>query len=135
MQKIWFYKTKVMDMYTMFYKSPQIDMRIVINTWFPSPFVFLPLVCKARINFSGFSLSQRWPHDIGLVKEIGTKFSQKDFSIDSYFLIRHRYLIVASTQFSSVIQLCLILCDPMDCSTPGLPVHNQLLEFTQTHVH
>ena len=38
-------------------------------------------------------------------------------------------------QFSSVAQLCLTLCDPMDCSTPGLPVHHQLLEFTQTHVH
>ena len=37
--------------------------------------------------------------------------------------------------FSSVPQLCLTLCDPMDCSTPGLPVHHQLLEFTQTHVH
>ena len=38
-------------------------------------------------------------------------------------------------QFSSVAQLCLTLCDPMDCSMPGLPVHHQLLEFTQTHVH
>ena len=38
-------------------------------------------------------------------------------------------------QFSSVAQSCLTLCDPMDCSTPGLPVHHQLLEFTQTHVH
>ena len=40
-----------------------------------------------------------------------------------------------SVQFSSVTQLCLALWDPMDCSTPGLPVHHQLLEFTQTHVH
>ena len=38
-------------------------------------------------------------------------------------------------QFSSVTQSCPILCDPMDCSTPGLPVHHQLPEFTQTHVH
>ena len=38
-------------------------------------------------------------------------------------------------QFSSVSQSCLTLCDPMDCSMPGLPVHHQLLEFTQTHVH
>ena len=37
--------------------------------------------------------------------------------------------------FSSVIQLCLTLCDPMDCSMPGFPVHNQLPELTQTHVH
>ena len=36
---------------------------------------------------------------------------------------------------SSVTQLCPTLCDPVDCSMPGLPVHHQLLEFTQTHVH
>ena len=40
-----------------------------------------------------------------------------------------------STQFGSVTQSRPTLCDPMDCSTPGLPVHHQLLEFTQTHVH
>jgi len=38
-------------------------------------------------------------------------------------------------QFSSVAQSCLTLCDPMNRSTPGLPVHHQLLEFTETHVH
>ena len=38
-------------------------------------------------------------------------------------------------QFSSVTQLCPTLCDPMNRSTPGLPVHHQLLEFTQTHAH
>ena len=36
---------------------------------------------------------------------------------------------------SSVAQLCLTLCHPMDCSMPGLPVHHQLLELAQTHVH
>ena len=41
----------------------------------------------------------------------------------------------ASVQFSSVIQQCPTLCDPMNCGTPGLPVHHQLPEFTQTHVH
>ena len=43
-----------------------------------------------------------------------------------------KYLLV---QFSSVTQLCPILCDPMDCSTPGLPVHHPLPGFTETHVH
>ena len=38
-------------------------------------------------------------------------------------------------QFSSVAQSCPTLCDPMNHSTPGLPVHHQLPEFTQTHVH
>ena len=41
----------------------------------------------------------------------------------------------SALQFSSVAQLCPILCDPMNHSMPGLPVHHQLLEFTQTHVH
>ena len=38
-------------------------------------------------------------------------------------------------QFISVAQSCPTLCNPMNCSTPGLPVHHQLLEFTQTHAH
>ena len=38
-------------------------------------------------------------------------------------------------KFSSVIQSFLTLCDPIDCTKPGLPVHHQLLEFIQTHVH
>ena len=38
-------------------------------------------------------------------------------------------------QFSSVTQSCPTLCNSMNCSTPGLPVHHQLLEFIQTHVH
>ena len=42
--------------------------------------------------------------------------------------------LLPSVQFSSVIQLCLTLCNPMNHSMPGLPVHPQLPEFTQTHV-
>ena len=54
---------------------------------------------------------------IGLIPDQGTK------------------ILHATVQFSSVTQSCPILCNPMDCSTPGLPVPHQLLEFTQTHVH
>ena len=43
--------------------------------------------------------------------------------------------MIFDIQFSSVAQLCLTLCNPMNRSTPGLPVHHQLPEFTQTHVH
>ena len=42
---------------------------------------------------------------------------------------------ISSVQFSSVAQSCPTLCDPMNHSTPGLPVHHQLPEFTQIHVH
>ena len=45
------------------------------------------------------------------------------------------YLGFSSVQFSSVAQSCLTLCDPMNYSTPGLPVHHHLPEFTQTHIH
>ena len=41
----------------------------------------------------------------------------------------------SSVQFSLVTQSCPTLCNPMDCSMPGFPVHHQLWEFTQTHVH
>ena len=50
--------------------------------------------------------------------------------------IMHIYFFESlSVQFSSVTQSCPTLCDPMNCSMPGLPVHHQLPEFTQTHVH
>ena len=49
------------------------------------------------------------------------------FSFSNFLKILH--------QFSSVPQLCPTLCDPMNRSTPGFPVHHQLTEFTQTHVH
>ena len=47
----------------------------------------------------------------------------------------HQDLAQSSVQFSSVTQSCPTLCNPMNLSTPGLPVHQQLPEFTQTHVH
>ena len=50
----------------------------------------------------------------------------------------HFILVICSYtlhQFSSVTRSCLTLCDPMDCSAPGLPVHHQFPELTQTHVH
>ena len=51
---------------------------------------------------------------------------------------QHHSLFISSpfwNQFSSVTQSCLTLFDPVNCTTPGLPVHHRLLEFTQTHVH
>ena len=72
------------------------------------------------------------------------------FSLCSFFLFSftadpwyHEYVMnchcyssfQSVVQFSSVAQLCPTLCSPMDCSTPGLPVHHQLPELTLTHVH
>ena len=56
--------------------------------------------------------------------------------IRHFFLIFDSMSIPASVQLSSVQSLSHVqLCDPMNCSTSGLPVHHQLPEFTQTHVH
>ena len=48
---------------------------------------------------------------------------------------KHIKMSISSVQFISVAQLCLTLCNPMNRSMPGLPVHHQLPESTQTHVH
>ena len=50
------------------------------------------------------------------------------------YTIKHMPYII-SVQFSSVTQLCLTLCNPIDYSTPVFPVHHQLPKLTQTHVH
>ena len=56
----------------------------------------------------------------------------------SHEIKRHSFIVkkaMTSLQFSSVAGLCPTLCNPMNRSTPGLPVHHHLPEFTQTHVH
>ena len=68
------------------------------------------------------SILMRW---MKLEPIIQSEVSQKE---------KHQYSI-SSVQFSSVAQSCPTLCDPMNRSMPGLPVHHQLLEFTQTHEH
>ena len=52
-----------------------------------------------------------------------------------FFITEPPKKIFSSAQFSSVTQSCPTLCDPMNLSTSGLPVHHQLPEFIQTHVH
>ena len=62
--------------------------------------------------------------------------SKSIFYIFSKLLVHYHFILSYWTiQFSSVAQLCLTLCNPMDCSTPGFPVHQQVPELTQTHVH
>ena len=60
---------------------------------------------------------------------------QKHYFANKVRVVKAMVFPISSVQFSSVAQSCPTLCDPMNRSTPGLPVHHQLLEFTQTHVH
>ena len=50
-------------------------------------------------------------------------------------ILLYHGIVKQDISVSSVAQSCPTLCDPMDCSTPGLPAHHQLPEFTQTQVH
>ena len=81
------------------------------------------------------TLCKLWPQQVHIVVHIlclNLLISQRwKKSIIKEILSLHSL----SVQFSSATQSCPTLCDPMKCSTPGLPVHHQLLEFTQTHVH
>ena len=66
--------------------------------------------------------------------------SHMSISFLCVFTLFHLCISVFMSKFlfiriSSVTQLCPTLCDPLDCSTPGFPVHHQFPEFTQTHAH
>ena len=85
-----------------------------------------------------------WKNLIWKVKNLIWKNLNSGFTktVKLYNLSLHVYkmgvlcaVINRSVQFSSVAQLCPTLCDPMNRSTPGLLVHHQLLEPTETHVH
>ena len=79
--------------------------------------------------------------------KVGQNMLQKRFYSEIVATLHKRHTFVTHTvcatldgsgctvQFRSVPQSCTILCNPVDCSTPGLPVHHQLPELAQTHVH
>ena len=81
-----------------------------------------------------------WASVHGVAKESDT-MKQMNMGISLTLLFpfkknnNNTYLFGCSVQFSSVAQSCPTLCDPMNHSMPDLPVHHQLPEFTQTHVH
>ena len=82
-------------------------------------FIHIPILC-----FNKYSMHNCYIPDI--VLNAGNNVMNKLHN-------QHRH--ISSVQFISVTQSCLTLCDPMNCSTAGLPVYHQLPEFIQTHVH
>ena len=65
----------------------------------------------------------------------GFNVEDGDYSQQYYIVYMKGVKTISSVQFSSAAQSCPTLCNPMHRSTPGLPVHHQLPEFTQTQVH
>ena len=102
-------------------------------------------VAHQALLFMGFSRQEYWSGLHGLFQGIfPTQESNSRLLSRTSPALAGRFFTTStiweaqlspSVQFSSVAQLCPTLCDPMDCSTPGLPVHHQLPEFTQIHVH
>ena len=93
------------------------------DEWIRKPWYIYTMKYYSVIKKNTFeSVLMRW---MKLEPIIQSEVNQKE---------KHQYSI-SSVQFSSVTQSCLTLCNPMNRSTPGLPVHHQLPEFTQTHVH
>ena len=117
----------------------------------------VPGILQARtlewvaISFSSawmWKVKSQWPHGLQPTRLLQPwDFPGKSTGVDChcllplvgidivYFLYQWSTLILKSIQFSSVAQSCLTLYDTMNHSTPGLPVHHQLPEFTQTHIH
>ena len=98
------------------------------------------VACQAPLSM-GFSRQESWsglPHPpLVDLYDLGVE-SASLLSPDlagGFFITNATWEVLKTVQFNSVPQLCLTLCDPMNCSMPGLPVHHQLLEFTQTQVH
>ena len=99
-----------------------------------------PLQKGMAIHCSVLAWRNPWTEDPGGLQVVGSQRVEYDWSVlaHTHVVLRHDMVCpiwYASVQFSLVAQSCPTLCDPMNCSTPGLPVHHQLPEFTQTQVH
>ena len=114
--------------------------------------LFLDMNYEFRRNFNLLTIVYPWALDTTVSFIILTSFyisiEMQIFDIakitnDFFLSVANRvdklmWILIWLTryvQFSSVSQSCPTLCDPMNCSTPGLPVHHRLPEFTQIHVH
>ena len=117
-----------------------LKVKVLVTQWCPTPWE--PMDCSLSGSSENGILQARTLEWVAIPFSRGSSQS-RDQTLVSCIADRFFFTIWAtrvvpftgSVQFSSVAQLCSTLCSPMDCSTPGFPVHHQLLEFTQTHVH
>ena len=103
--------------------KPPYDPAIPLLGIFPEETKIEKDTCIPLLTAALFTIARTWKQP---------RYPSTDEWIKKLWYI---YTMGYSVQFSSVSQSCLTLCNPMNCSMPGLPVHHQLPEFTQTHVH
>jgi len=111
----------------------------VLTTWITTNWKILKdmgipdhLTCLLRNLYAGQEATVRTRHGTMDWLQIGKGVHQGCILSPC---LSNLYAEFNSVQFSSASQLCLTLCNPMDCSTPGFPVHHQLQELSQIHVH
>ena len=97
-----------------------VGTKILYEEFFKHFYIWTKIVLIIQLS-PKVMLCLKWLH---LCKDLNEKYA--------YIIL---YYFSSSVQFSSVAQLCPNLCNPMDCSTPGFPVHHQLPELAQTYVH
>ena len=102
--------------------SSSLQTTLIFSSFTDLPTQNFPFSTRASFNFS-----------ISIKVSLSMLIFSHYFQLQT-FVIPH-LVAFSSVQFSSVAQSCPTLCNPMNHSTPGLPVHHQLPEFTQTHVH
>ena len=97
----------------------------------------LKKVNSCLLNNTSALAIKRWNRNVHKIFVAAWQLTSKWYSVfpEKTVALKRINPFGITLQFSSVAQSCSTLCDPMDCSTPGLPVHHQLPEFTQTHVH
>ena len=111
-------------------------VQFIVAPWTVVCQASLPMEFSRQEYWSGFLLPTPWylPN-----LEIELKSLTTPALADGFFTTnatwKANYSFSHLIQFSSVAQLCLTLCDPMDHYTPGLSIYHQLLQFTHTHVH
>ena len=102
-------------------------MKLVNLSWNPAKFMY---------NIRNFNYTQVCNINNAPLRFIKSKYRESfESQLKSFRRVWIYKMQLKMFQFSSVAQLCLTLCDPMDCSTLGFPVYHQLPELTQTHVH
>ena len=102
----------------------------IINEYENNGFTEWPFLKSLQITNASEGVAKREPF-----YTVGGNVSWCSHCGKQYGCFSKKLIELPSVQFSSVAQSCPTLCDPMNHSTPGLPVHHQLLEFTQPHIH
>ena len=108
-----------------------------IQGWFPLGLIglnsFKLVFWRRNLRYDHTTMRKNWKKN---PRTLGDNYMWSKGTLKDIILVKLvLWFETMHIQFSSVAQLCSTLCDPMNRSTPGLPVHHQLPEFNQTHVH